>query len=84
MVEIADLDYPNQFFDELLPSSWPTHEEDEEVHLENLNINEIEDGGAVEQFNKSFYTYMGSQTTFPCAEGVRRIVFTNTIKVQES
>jgi hypothetical protein len=51
MVEIADLDYPNQFFDELLPSSWPTHEEDEEVPLENLDINEIEDGGAVEQFH---------------------------------
>lgn len=46
------------------------------------NLNLIVKGGAALFYPKSFFYYIGSDTTPPCSEGVIRVVFETPINVK--
>lgn len=78
------MEYPNTFFDQANPYLWSTENGFEYVYENEVDLDDLVEGGATGFFNKSFFFYFGSTSTPPCEEGVYRFVFTNLIPITES
>lgn len=75
MLEMDENAKPNYFFDTLSAESWSADPKVKTTLFEKPDLTQIVTGGAKTFFSKSFFYYMGSESTPPCMEGVLRVIF---------